>query len=155
MPETDIASVLENSLTEEGLRRIVTTHSSMELYWHPVRPPRKAVPKARKVAKKAVKGGPRGHQHEKPQPNFMTRLKREFDKFLCSHDQTYADLRRQLSLVQGRRQTYIVTTIAAAVGAKAGVVGGAAVAYVATWLLAMLQIGKEAYCAGVSEVKIK
>jgi len=34
MPETNIASVLENLLTEEGLRRIVTRHSSLEFYWH-------------------------------------------------------------------------------------------------------------------------
>ena len=154
MPETNIASVLENLLTEEGLRRIVTRHSSLEFYWHKelshVRPPTK-----RKVAKKTVKGGRKRAHQAKPQPDFMKLLKIEFDKFLCSQDEKYADLLRKLSLVQGNRQTYIVTAISAAVAKEVGVYAAAAVAYVATWLLAMLQVGKEAYCAGVSEVKIK
>ena len=94
-------------------------------------------------------------KRKKRKPNYWERVKEEIHILLCTNDQKYASLRHQLSSKGSRTQTAIVSTISAAVGAKAGFVAGAVVPLAALCLLAVLQLGKEAYCAGFSTVKIK
>jgi hypothetical protein len=76
------------------------------------------------------------------------RVKHEMNLLLCTKDKKYAALRKQLSKEGAYTHGAIVSAIAAAVGASLGLVSGLLVPLVALMLVAMLKVGKEAYCAG-------
>jgi hypothetical protein len=76
------------------------------------------------------------------------RVKDEFDTLLCTNDRRYASFRRKLKAYSKHGETAIVSTIAAAVAKDVGVEAGVLTQFCALLLLAVLKVGKEAYCEG-------
>jgi hypothetical protein len=102
----------------------------------------------------------------KPDPQVISRKRKElglkywhhvrseFFILLCTKDTRYAALRRQLASKGKHTETAVVTTISAAVGSSIGLVAGALVPLVALCLLAVVKVGKEAYCVKFKRIKI-
>lgn len=88
-------------------------------------------------------------------PGYWDACKNEFRIFLCTDDDKYATVRRELRKHAGKSQTVLVGTISAAIGATVGVVAGALTPLVALCLIVALKIGKEAYCKAVDIDSIK
>ena len=80
-------------------------------------------------------------------PDYWEQLKKEFILLICTKDKKYSSLRKKLSTSADKSQTAIVSTIAAAMAASFGVAMGILVPFCAMILLALLRIGKEAFCA--------
>jgi len=78
-----------------------------------------------------------------PSPlEYWERFKGESHLLLCTNNQKYAPLRKELSQYGGKTQLTIVSTIAASVAASVGVVAGAMVPLCAICLIAVLKMGK-------------
>jgi hypothetical protein len=82
------------------------------------------------------------------QPNYWGRVKRELHLLICTNDKKYAALRKHLGKEDNTTQVAIISsislTVAAYIGAAAAIVGP----LVTLGLLALLQVGKNAWCAG-------
>lgn len=74
-------------------------------------------------------------------------VKAEFHSFLCTDSATYADLRGEWDGLKKKGSTIVLSTIAAAVGAKVGIAGGAIVPLVAWLLASAVRVGKQSLCA--------
>jgi hypothetical protein len=77
---------------------------------------------------------------------FWENVKDEFRLLVCTNDKKYRELRRLVKEKGGQTQVAIITAIASAIGAAVGVLASAIVPFVALLLIAMLKIGKEAFC---------
>lgn len=159
----DAYHVLRRDLTEYGMQRAIARGSRIRLSEHEqeqieqvarlVESTTFGVKAPRRVSKVRFKRAARcarARRKTKPQvkPNYWELVKREFHVFLCTRNKKYAKLRSQLTKASHPTQTAVVATIAAAVAASLGVVAGAIVPLVALCLLALLRVGKEAFCAG-------
>src|SRR5258708_1517562 len=87
-----------------------------------------------------------GEKQTKP---YWTRLKHEFHLLICTTDKKYADLRRKIESEGGKTRTTIVALIAAGVAGTVGVAWGALVPFVALLMVAVMRLGKNAYCASL------
>jgi len=74
-------------------------------------------------------------------------LKEEFRKLLCTSDKKYLSLRKKLSTNSNKAYTTVVSAIAAAMASQFGVVAGVLMPFCALVLVAILKLGKEAFCA--------
>jgi hypothetical protein len=79
-------------------------------------------------------------------PQYWDQFKKEFRLFLCAKDRKYSALRKELSQVGGRSQLVIVSTIAAGIAKSFGVAAGSLVPACAICLIAVIRMGKEAFC---------
>jgi hypothetical protein len=86
---------------------------------------------------------------ELERPVYWTRVKQEFRMLLCGDDKKYADLQKKIDATGTKSQTAIVSMIAAGVAAQVGVAAGILVPFCALLLLAVLRVGKNAYCSGI------
>lgn len=80
-------------------------------------------------------------------PAYWEQLKAEFRLLLCTRDRKYAALRRELRAKGKKSQATIVSLIAAAVASRFGVAAGVLVPFCALCLIAVLRLGREAFCA--------
>lgn len=88
-------------------------------------------------------------------PEYWQALKKEFRILLCTNDKKYQKLRRNLAKSHDKAQLAIVSTISAAVASSVGVIAGALVPVCAMLLIAVLKLGKEAFCrVEVLDVKV-
>ena len=90
-----------------------------------------------------------------PSPNYWGRVRDEIHKLVCTNDLRYASLRRQLGAHSGKTQTAIVGVISAYVATVLGLAIGAVVPLVAVCLIALLRLGKNAFCDGLQNVKVE
>lgn len=74
-------------------------------------------------------------------------MKREIHIFICTNDKKYAGARGMMK--RWRSQTLNVSNIAIAIGAYTGVATAFIVPLVAAALLMALEVGTNAYCAGL------
>jgi hypothetical protein len=82
-------------------------------------------------------------------PRLWGELKREIKLLICTRDKKYKDLRKKLATSADKSHTTIVSTISAAMAVHYGVSAGLLVPFVALCLVALVRIGKEAFCATV------
>jgi hypothetical protein len=139
-------TILEKSLTEAGLWEIVARHSPVEL----------STVRGQWIDEigVAIAQGVEPITFIRPL-SLWERVKNEIHILLCTDDTKYAELRRKLSIKGSYTPTLIVDMISVAVGANVGAAAVAVVPLVALCLFGVLQVGKNAYCLGFWEVKIK
>ncbi|WP_448029671.1 hypothetical protein [Bradyrhizobium liaoningense] len=171
MAEQSTASVLQNTLTEHGLARALARqdvspefvravsveeaarHLQRQLNRRGVAKKAKAsrkkgiayVPKAKKtkmVARSAVR---------QVQPNYWRRVKTELHLLICTSDRKYATLRKHLGKEGRTTQVAIVSSISAAIGAIIGASAAVIGPFVTLGLMALLQVGSNAWCTGQVE----
>jgi hypothetical protein len=82
-------------------------------------------------------------------PGMYARLKVEFDKFMCGHPDYDADRKAILEPAKKNRVA-IVVALAATIGSTLGVVAGLLTAPLVALLIAMGNVGRKAYCSGVT-----
>jgi hypothetical protein len=80
--------------------------------------------------------------------DYWSLFKKEFHAFLCTKDKKYAALRKQLFTSASRSQVAITSTISAAISQHVGLEAGILVPFCALCLIAVLKIGREAFCSG-------
>jgi hypothetical protein len=78
--------------------------------------------------------------------DFWRACKQELYSLFCTDDKRYSDLRKRIYSAGGKSETVIVSTIAATVAGTAGLMAGALVPFCAVCLLAVVKLGKEAFC---------
>jgi hypothetical protein len=81
-----------------------------------------------------------------PIPQYWEAFRREFHIFLCTDDKKYAELKRRLATAADKSQTAMVSTISAGVAGSIGLVPALLVPVCAMCLIAVLKMGKEAFC---------
>jgi hypothetical protein len=168
----DTAAILQDRLTEYGLVRALSRQDiSPELVrvlsideaarllqrgmLYPGSTP-KTAKKATKVkmAKKAKKSHPDAPRKlgrtgvRQVQPNYWKRVKRELHLLICTNDQRYETLRRYIGKESKTTQIALVSTISASIGAYLGMAATVIGPFVTLGLMALLQIGRNAWCAG-------
>lgn len=79
-------------------------------------------------------------------PMYWEQLKKEFRLLLCTEDKKYHALRKHLAKTGDKSQLAVVSAISAAVAASLSVTAAALVPVCAICLIAVLKLGKEAYC---------
>jgi len=79
-------------------------------------------------------------------PPYWSYLKREFYILVCTSDKKYADLRRQLAASSGKSQVALISLISAAAASSIGIAAGILTPFCALCVLALLRMGKEAFC---------
>ncbi|WP_156992244.1 hypothetical protein [Paraburkholderia oxyphila] len=79
-------------------------------------------------------------------PMYWELLKKEFRLLLCTNDKKYRALRKHLAKTGDKSQLAVVSAISAAVAASLSVTAAALVPVCAICLIAVLKLGKEAYC---------
>jgi hypothetical protein len=175
MPEKPQADIeLERLFTQRGLRRIANDgyrdafHYSPEgLNWYDgrgsTRDNRIKVPPALEqsaafIAKYhptspsrvpiiAMDGMPEGPPSIPiPPQSFLRQVQHEVRLFICTNDQRYADVKRNIATQARKSQLLLISAISGAVGGRLGTEAGILTPLVALYLLAALKIGKEAYC---------
>lgn len=77
---------------------------------------------------------------------YWKNLKREFFTLLCTDDEKYADLRRQIQELEGPTKVVIIPAIAAAIGAILGIAAGILTPFVALLFLGAAKLGAQAWC---------
>jgi hypothetical protein len=87
-------------------------------------------------------------------PQLWNEFKKEFHIFLCTKNRKYTSLRKRLSKSGTNTQLAIVSSISAAVGGSFGVVAGSLIPVCAICLIAVLKMGKEAFCEA-KELNVK
>lgn len=80
------------------------------------------------------------------QPKYWEQLKREFKKLLCTSDEKYSSLRSEFSITGNKAYTTVVSSIAAIMASQFGVAAGVLIPFCALILIAVLKLGKEAFC---------
>lgn len=89
-------------------------------------------------------------------PEYWAQLKEEFRLLICTTDPKYRKLRQQLNSAHKKSQTAITSTIAAAMASQFGVIAGVLVPFCALCLIALIRLGKEAFCAaGRLDARVK
>ena len=174
MAEVSTAKILQEHLTERGLVRILASQdvapqivrymsaeeAARQLQRELRRPP--PMVKAKKAKKSAKKGsykkvkGKKASAHSasgravvrQVQPNYWARVKRELHILICTNDTKYQSIRRLLGKESKLTQTAIVSSIGGAIGAYVGAAATIVGPFVTLGLLALLQVGKEAWCSG-------
>lgn len=177
MAEASTAELLQQNLSEYGLVRILarediapelfrklSVEEAAQAVQRSMRPPSSSAvfPKAKskprfhrvkrskkkpKSAKKktASKGGKNVRQ-----PNYWRRVKNELRILICTNDKKYAGLRRQIHKHGSATQTTLVSYVASGIAVSLGYTVAAVVPFVAMALLALIQIGANAWCTGQS-----
>ena len=105
----------------------------------------------RPTAKKARVVAPRkigGTAVRQVQPNYWKRVKRELHILICTNDRKYDTLRRYIGKESKTTQIAMVSTISASIGAYLGMAATVIGPFVTLGLMALLQLGKNAWCAG-------
>jgi hypothetical protein len=74
-------------------------------------------------------------------------VKKEMYILVCTGDKKYASIRAELSKAGSKSQMAMVSLIAAAMASYVGVIAGILVPMCALVLLAVVKIGKNAFCA--------
>jgi len=77
---------------------------------------------------------------------YWTELKREFRALVCTEDEKYADVRRSLGSAGAEARVIAVAVISAAIGAELGFAAGALAPFCLLCLIALVRLGKEAFC---------
>ena len=174
MAEGPTAAILQDKLTEYGLVRTLSRQDiSPELVrmlsvdeaarllqrgmLYPGSTPKtakkaKMVKKAKK-AKKARPDAPRkvgSTGVRQVQPNYWKRVKRELHILICTNDRRYEMLRRYIGRESKTTQLALVSTISASIGAYLGMAATVIGPFVTLGLMAVLQVGTNAWCAGQS-----
>jgi hypothetical protein len=89
-------------------------------------------------------------QPPEPKPvwsvTYWAAFKTEFLIFLCTKNRKYQGLRRQVATYGRGSQVAAVGAISAAIGANTGVAAGVLTPIVIICLIAVLKLGKEAFC---------
>jgi hypothetical protein len=75
-------------------------------------------------------------------------FKDEMRILICTDDEKYASLRKQLGSAGAKSQVVILTSVTAALAPYIGLAAGALVPMCAVTLLAIAQVGKNALCDG-------
>jgi hypothetical protein len=171
----DTAAILQDRLTEYGLVRALSRQDiSPELVrvlsideaarllqrgmLYPGSTPKTAkkatkvkMAKKAKKAKKSHSDSPRklGRTSVRQvQPNYWKRVKRELHLLICTNDQRYETLRRYIGKESKTTQIALVSTISASIGAYLGMAATVIGPFVTLGLMALLQVGRNAWCAG-------
>jgi hypothetical protein len=121
----------------------------------------KKVKKAKKAAKKsAYYTKPKKMKNDAPrkgsatvrqvQPNYWKRVKRELHILICTNDRRYETLRKYIGKESKTTQIALVSAIAGSIGAYIGMAATVIGPFVTLGLMALLQVGKNAWCAGQS-----
>jgi len=105
------------------------------------------VPRAKKSVKSAARKAERSAVVA-VRPNYWKRVKNELHVLIWTNDRRYAALRKHLGKESKTTQVAIVTSIAATIGAYIGVAAAVIGPFVTLGLMALLQVGKNAWCAG-------
>ncbi len=171
MAEESTAAILQDKLTEYGLVRTLSRHDiSPELVrmlsvdeaarllqrgiLYPGSTPKTAKKvKMAKKAKKARLDAPRKVGRagvRQVQPNYWKRVKRELHILICTNDRKYETLRRYIGKESKTTQVALVSTISASIGAYLGMAATVVGPFVTLGLMALLQVGTNAWCAGRS-----
>jgi hypothetical protein len=169
MAERSTASILQNTLTEYGLSRTLARQDVSPQFVREVSLEVAARHLQRRlthrgVAKKAKKESgkkvpvyaPRAKKTKKVarsavrqvQPNYWKRVKHELHLLVCTNDRKYATLRKHLGKEGRTTQVAIVSSISAAIGAIIGASAAVIGPFVTLGLMALLQVGTNAWCAG-------
>jgi hypothetical protein len=70
---------------------------------------------------------------------------------VCTDNKRYATLRKSLGKESKTTQLAIVSTISTATTPYIGITAASAIPFVTLWLMALLQVGANAWCAGQIE----
>jgi len=84
------------------------------------------------------------------QPNYWKRVKRELHILICTTDRRYETLRRYIGKESKTTQVALVSAISASIGAYLGMAATVIGPFVTLGLMALLQVGTNAWCAGQS-----
>jgi hypothetical protein len=84
------------------------------------------------------------------QRNYWKRVKRELHILICTNDRRYETLRRYIGKESKTTQIALVSTISASIGAYLGMAATVVGPFVTLGLMALLQVGTNAWCAGQS-----
>ena len=171
----DTAAILQDRLTEYGLVRALSRQDiSPELVRvlsideaarllqrgmpYPGSTPKTAkkatkvkMAKKAKKAKKSHSDAPRKLGRtgvRQVQPNYWKRVKRELHLLICTNDQRYETLRRDIGKESKTTQIALVSTISASIGAYLGMAATVIGPFVTLGLMALLQVGRNAWCTG-------
>jgi hypothetical protein len=168
----NISTVLRERLTENGVRRAVASASPIKLSQvrgHtfdevgrsiaalrpiPVGGGKRGV---RKAAAKKVKRSDAGHLSaaaRRHKPNYWGAVRDEVHVFLCTDDKRYAAIKTQIASRAKGSQTVVIGAISAAIAGSISVPIGAVFPLAALCFLAVLKIGKEAYCKHVGDLQV-
>ena len=79
-------------------------------------------------------------------PTYWDDLKQEFRLLICTKDRKYSQLRKALAKNADKSQMLLVSTIAAAMGHSLGIAAGILTPFCALCLIAVLSMGREAFC---------
>jgi len=79
---------------------------------------------------------------------YWSRVNRELHLLICTDDKKYEKLRKYVGKESRVTQATIISSIAATIGANLGLTAAIVAPFVTLGLVAMLQIGKNAWCAG-------
>jgi hypothetical protein len=85
------------------------------------------------------------------QPNYWRRVKHELHLLICTDDKKYAPLRKHLGKEGRVSQIAIVSSISAGIGVYIGISATVLGPFVTLGLMALLQVGTNAWCAGQFE----
>ncbi len=78
-------------------------------------------------------------------------MKIEFNLLLCTDTQKYSALGEGFTREGGQVSTVMVSSISVAVGTQLGLAAGVVSPWVILLLLAVLKLGKEAFCRSMSQ----
>jgi hypothetical protein len=152
----DFGMQLAHVLTEQGVRRYLARDLPLELSQQLDLSDIKG--SANRVAQSVdqvrplnmARGGRVVARHsdtsESERTAFTTRVRHELYLLLCTKDTSYRELRSRITKRGSLAQSAIINLIAAAVAAQLGVTIGFAAGLVALFLLAFIQMGKNAWC---------
>jgi hypothetical protein len=84
------------------------------------------------------------------QPNYWKRVKRELHILICTNDRKYETLRKYIGKESKTTQIALVSAIAGSIGAYIGMAATVIGPFVTLALMALLQVGTNAWCAGQS-----
>ena len=138
----DAAGMDLSGLSVEGLYDIAVTAPGLGPFVADIQPHRTI----EDIGEDIIEVGISGFESGPTSYEYWQRFKNEFRLLLCADDKKYASLRKELSQYGGRAQLAIVSTIAASIAASVGVTVGALVPLCAICLIAVLKMGKEAFC---------
>jgi hypothetical protein len=172
------AAILQNKLTEYGLARTLARHDvspqlvrvmsvddAARLLQRSMRPPGSASKAPKSAVKKSASGArplkakkgrseppkkARAAVKRQVQPNYWKRVQRELRILLCTNDQKYASLRKHIGKNSKATQVALVSAISGSIGAYMGVAAAVISPFVTLGLMTLLQVGKNAWCAGQS-----
>jgi hypothetical protein len=166
--QQDFSRYVENHLSARALKRIITEnspYSMREFTGESYETVGLQIARSRSTGTvrvqrgylraKSARGTRKAATSRRPSPAYWGRVRDEFHKLVCTKDPRYAALRRQLAAHSGKTQTAIVSFIAAYVASILGLATGAVVPLVALCLLALLSLGRNAFCDGLEETKVR